>query len=103
LLQLARDLIVRAEQDECFIEPVPVVFNLSTWSQDETLLGWLATELSTKYQIPRRIGRPWLEQNRLLPLLDGLDEVNLADRIACVKAINAFGQEFGLSGLAGRL
>lgn len=100
LLQLARDLIVRAEQDESFIEPVPVVFNLSTWSQGETLLGWLVTELSAKYQIPKRIGQPWLEQNRLLPLLDGLDEVNPADRAACVEAINAFGEEYGLSGLA---
>jgi DNA polymerase III delta prime subunit len=100
LLQLARDLIERAEQDERFIEPVPVVFNLSTWRQGEPLLAWLATELSTKYQIPKRIGQPWLEQNRLLPLLDGLDEVNPADRAACVEAINAFGEEYGLSGLA---
>ena len=63
------------------------------------LVEWLVTELSTKYQIPKRIGRPWLENNRLLPLLDGLDEVQEEDQTACVEAINQFGAEYGLSGL----
>ncbi|GIK44083.1 MAG: hypothetical protein BroJett011_79160 [Chloroflexota bacterium] len=99
LLQLTRDLIHQAEQDESFSQPVPVVFNLSTWSKGQELIDWLTAELSAKYQIPQRIGRPWLENNRLLPLLDGLDEVRLADRDDCVKAINQFGMEFGLSGL----
>ncbi|MBE7553143.1 MAG: hypothetical protein HS126_18880 [Anaerolineales bacterium] len=99
LLQLTRDLIHQAEQDESFSQPVPVIFNLSTWTKGQALITWLAAELSAKYQIPQRIGRPWLENNRLLPLLDGLDEVKLADRDDCVKAINQFGMEFGLSGL----
>ncbi len=99
LLQLARDLIAQAEQDETLAQPVPVVFNLSTWSRGHPLLDWLAAELSAKYQIPKRIGRPWLENHRLLPLLDGLDEVQEEERAACVEAINQFGAEYGLSGL----
>jgi len=99
LLQLARDLIAQAEQDESLAQPVPVVFNLSTWSRSQPLIDWLVAELSTKYQIPKRIGRPWLENNRLLPLLDGLDEVQEEERADCVEAINQFGAEFGLSGL----
>lgn len=99
LLQLARDLIMQFEQDESFTQPVPVVFNLSTWHKGQPLIEWLVTELSTKYQIPKRIGRPWLEKQRLLPLLDGLDEVKFEERAACVEAINQFGAEFGLSGL----
>ncbi len=99
LLQLARDLIMQFEQDESFTQPVPVVFNLSTWHKGQPLIEWLVTELSTKYQIPKRIGRPWLEKQRLLPLLDGLDEVKFEERAACVEAINQFGEEFGLSGL----
>ena len=75
LLQLTRDLITQVEQDESFAQPIPVVFNLSTWRKGQPLIEWLVAELSTKYQIPKRIGRPWLENNRLLPLLDGLDEV----------------------------
>ena len=99
LLQLTRDLIAQAENDEDFSQPVPVVFNLSSWQKGLPLLDWLAAELSAKYQIPKRIGRSWLENNRLLPLLDGLDEVKQENREACVKAINQFGAELGLSGL----
>lgn len=99
LLQLARDLVTQAEHDESFVQPVPAVFNLATWTEGQPLVDWLAAELSAKYQIPKRIGQPWLENHRLLPLLDGLDEVKPKDRAACVEAINQFGAEFGLSGL----
>ena len=100
LLQLARDLIAQAEQDETFTQAIPVVFNLSTWQHDQPLVDWLIEELSVKYQIPKRIGRPWLENNRILPLLDGLDEVRDEDRAACVEMVNHFGEEYGLSGVA---
>lgn len=99
LLQLTRDLIAQVEQDDSFTQPIPVVFNLSTWRKGQPLMDWLVAELSTKYQIPQRIGRPWLEDNRLLPLLDGLDEVHHEERASCVEAINQFGEEVGLSGL----
>lgn len=100
LLQLAQDLIAQAEADKTFSQPIPVVFNLSSWvDKKQPLLDWLVTELTAKYQIPKRVGRPWLENNRLLPLLDGLDEVKPENRAACVEAINEFGAEFGLAGL----
>jgi hypothetical protein len=45
LLELAHDLIARAEQDE--EQPVPVVFNLSSWiTKRQPLKGWLAEELT---------------------------------------------------------
>lgn len=97
LLELARDLITRAEADPT--QPIPVVFNLSSWKDTSQPLGdWLVFELSTKYQIPKKIGRAWLEDNRILPLLDSLDEVALENRDVCVKAINHFGEIFGLPG-----
>lgn len=100
LLQLAQDLIVQAETDETFTQPVPVVFNLSSWiDTQQPLIDWMVVELSNKYQIPKKIGRPWLENNRILPLLDGLDEVKAENRTACVEGINRFGEEFGLAGL----
>lgn len=100
LLELARELLDQVEASGTFHQPVPVVFNLSAWPGGQPLFDWLVAELSHKYQIPKRIGRAWLEQHRLLPLLDGLDEVRSADRAACVAAINTFGQEYGLAGLA---
>ena len=98
LLELARDLISRVEDDETFNQPIPVVFNLSTWTNDEPFIDWLVAELTTKYQIPKRIGRHWLENDVLLPLLDGLDEVRPENRATCIEAINMFGKEFGLAG-----
>ncbi len=100
LLELARDLATRAEQDPDCRQPIPVVFNLSSWAEiHQPLMEWLIAELSAKYQIPKKIGREWLEQNRLTPLLDGLDEVRAEQRAACVEAINTFGEQVGLSGL----
>jgi eukaryotic-like serine/threonine-protein kinase len=100
LLQLASELIKTAENDETYSQPIPVIFNLSTWTgKQQSMLDWMVAELSSKYQIPKSNSRKWLEDNRLLPLLDGLDEVHSDNRSACVEAINKFGEEYGLSGL----
>lgn len=99
LLVLAQELIGRAEDDSA--QPIPVVFNLSSWNDPrQSLLDWLINELLTKYQIPRKIGSSWLASNWIVPLLDGLDEVMAAKRSACVEAINAYVQNDGVPGLA---
>jgi eukaryotic-like serine/threonine-protein kinase len=100
LLELARDLIARAERDDTVSQPIPVVFNLSSWTDKrQSLTEWILAELAAKYRVPTRLGRTWLEENRLLPLLDGLDEVNPQNRAACVETINSFCANFGLAGL----
>lgn len=89
LLELARDLIDRAARDPT--HPIPVVFPLSTWAESRRPLAeWLVEELDQRYDVPRKIGQPWVEADQILPLLDGLDEVKPAHRAACVEAINAF-------------
>ena len=99
MLELARVLLKKAENDP--MQPIPVVLNLSTWTiKNPSIFDWLVGELSSKYQIPKRFGRPWLENNRLLLLLDGLDEVNANHRSNCVKAINEFVEQSGIPGLA---
>ena len=99
LLELARDLIARAEADPA--QPIPVVFNLSAWAERrQPLAEWMTDELSLKYQIPRKIGRKWLAANDILPMLDGLDEVQTEQRSDCVEAINAFYGEHSLAGIA---
>jgi DNA polymerase III delta prime subunit len=99
LLELARDLIERAEQDED--HPIPVVFNLSSWAvKQRPLKDWLAEELNTKYDVPRKLAQAWVDADVLLPLLDGLDEVVGNQRNACAASINAYRQEHGLLSLA---
>ncbi|HEX9941450.1 MAG TPA: CHAT domain-containing protein [Thermoanaerobaculia bacterium] len=98
LLELARDLLARAEQDPT--RPVPVVFTLSSWTDPARgIAGWLVDELAAKYLIPKKVGQSWVSASRLLPLFDGLDEVRAEARAACVEALNAFTQE-SLAGVA---
>lgn len=49
-------------------------------------------ELNLRYQVPRVLAQAWVEAEQVLPLLDGLDEVALEQREACVEAINEFRQ-----------
>ena len=95
LLTLARDLLIRAAQDP--EQPLPVVFPLSSWAQRRRpLADWLVDALSEQYDVSRKIGQAWVDAHQILPLLDGLDEVQAEARAACVQAINTFRQEHGL-------
>ncbi len=89
LLELARDLIARAGQDETL--HIPVVFNLSSWTVKQAPLEeWLIEELRTKYYIPKKVAQAWVKEDTLLLLLDGLDEVKADAREKCLATINAF-------------
>ncbi len=98
LLELARGLIARARED--ITQPIPMVFNLSSWTESKTLADWLAQELNNLYSVPRKTAPDWVKGNKLLLLLDGLDEVRQESRAKCVDAINAFRKEHGLTSLA---
>jgi energy-coupling factor transporter ATP-binding protein EcfA2 len=94
LLQLAQNLIARAEKDLSRL--IPVVFNLSSWgSKPQRIDNWLVEELWSKYQVSKEVGNNWVKNQQLLLLLDGLDEVKADLREACVEAINEFTQKNG--------
>ncbi len=96
LWELAKELLQRASHD--MHHPIPVIFNLSSWAERKPKFAtWLSEELQKKYQIPRKTGQAWIAHHQLLPLLDGLDEVAQAQRSACIEAINAYRQEYGLA------
>ncbi|WP_316967693.1 NACHT domain-containing protein [Candidatus Methanocrinis alkalitolerans] len=89
LLELAREMIDRAGEDPS--EKIPVVFNLSSWTDPkQPIADWLTEELRAKYNIPKKIAAPWVENDSFLLLLDGLDEVAPERRDACVVAINSY-------------
>lgn len=93
LLQLARDLTARAEADAG--APMPVLVNLSSWKEDnQDLARWLEAELKLKYGLRKDVGKRWLDERCLLPLLDGLDELEPKLQEKCVQAINRFQQEY---------
>jgi NAD(P)-dependent dehydrogenase (short-subunit alcohol dehydrogenase family) len=99
LLTLARECVERAERDPA--APVPVVLNLSSWTDSRPFRDWLAGELSEEYiGVGKALARRWLDDQRLLLLLDGLDEVAEDRRAACVQALHDFVEEHGVPGLA---
>lgn len=99
LLELARDLIKRAEKE--LEHPIPVIFNLSSWAlQHPPIADWLIDELRKRYDVPEKIARFWIENEAILPLLDGLDEVAKEHRNTCVEAINAYRENNGLLPIA---
>ncbi|MGL5832769.1 MAG: NACHT domain-containing protein [Waterburya sp.] len=96
LLQLAQRIIEQTEKD--LSQPIPVVFNLSSWaSRRKPIEEWLIEELREKYQVPKLLSEPWIEQEKLILLLDGLDEVKAEHRNACVLALNKFIVSHGMT------
>ena len=99
LLQLARELLNRADQDEK--EAVPIIFSLSSWSsRDKDFLQWLLSEFWFKYSIETKAAKRILEDGRAILLLDGLDEIKEEARKSCVEAINSFRKSFNFLDVA---
>lgn len=90
LLELAKHLVERAQEEET--HPLPFIFPLSSWAQTRPPLDeWLITQLVQIYDLPRPLARRWVRKEQIiLPLLDGLDEMETAARPACIAAINAY-------------
>lgn len=94
LLELTHMLLNHAARDERY--PIPVVFNLSSWGiKHQPLRDWLIEELHSRYEVPLSLSRTWVDGHQIAPLLDGLDEVAISHRAACVEAINTYKQEQG--------
>ncbi|MGW0192927.1 NACHT domain-containing protein [Nonomuraea sp. NPDC003201] len=65
--------------------PVPVILRLSTWSpSDKSLRAWIYSRLREDYAFDEPLGT-----DRLLLVLDGLDEMRQADRETALTKINA--------------
>ncbi|WP_293140247.1 NACHT domain-containing NTPase [Okeania sp. SIO3I5] len=93
LLELARRLIIRAEKEAN--TPIPVLLDLSKWqNNNREISDWLVEELKFQYNIPNKITRKWLENQLLLPLIDGFDQVSLELSEYCLEKINKFSVDF---------
>ena len=99
LVKLAQKLVQRAE-DQQKQEPIPVLFNLSSWKKDnQSIEDWLIQELKgvkdgilrrIKYGIGEDIARKLVQEQAIIPLLDGLDELAAPRQSKCVEKINQF-------------
>lgn len=89
LRDLALQLVMRAQQDETY--PIPVILPLSSWAVSKAVfVEWMVEQLARIYDVPRRLSRLWVGQGLILPLLDGLDEMDEMARPLCIAAINTY-------------
>ena len=101
LLELAQSLIAEAKQNET--RPIPIIFSLPRWTLGKrvrTIGEWLKDDLAAEYGLSRAAAEALVQQDSILPLLDGLDEVAQDRRTACVDAIHAYQQSRNLGWLA---
>ena len=89
MLELAQKLVVFSKRDAEY--PIPVLFNLSTWRDNkQSIQNWLVLELKLKYGVREDVARKWVSDAKLLPMLDGLDELESIRQEPCIQAINHF-------------
>jgi len=89
LYTLAQHLLSLAEAHPAL--PFPIIFALSSWAVKRTPLEtWMAEQLFQIYQVPGQIAHQWVLNQQIIPLLDGLDEMEDTARPRCIQTINEY-------------
>lgn len=89
LLKLAEELVKRANNNHD--DSVPVLFSLSSWkNDDQSIRDWLIEQLKEKYGFGEKIGKQWINNQKIIPLLDGLNELASDRQEKCIIKINEF-------------
>ena len=91
LLKLALALGEEAEDNPK--KPIPVIFELSTW-RGEAMQEWMAEQMALGYGLNRQLCREWLKSDRIVPLLDGLDELGEENIKDAIEAIDALQEDY---------
>ncbi|HEY5835580.1 NACHT domain-containing protein, partial [Streptomyces sp.] len=76
---LALNLLLTLLNDLAPTDPVPVRLSLANWDTSQPLQAWLAEQISERFSdrgISLADARALVEHNRVLPVLDGLDEMD---------------------------
>ena len=94
LLKLAEQLVDEAIENPETI--IPVIFELSTWRDGQSIESWLIEQLYDLYggKRERQVYETWVERRALLPLLDGLDELGMVRQKACTEKVNEFARTY---------
>jgi hypothetical protein len=102
---LALELLLRMLEDRVPGGPVPVRFSLSRWPEERALHNWLAEEMAAAYRLPPPVARSLLTGRLVIPVLDGLDEMDLDSRppVRAAAALAAMNSELDGTRLAGMI
>jgi hypothetical protein len=80
LVQLLEQRRGRATDAERTRDRVPVRFSLPAWNADQPLLDWLTNQLVALFGLPDTMAGALVRTGRIIPVLDGLDEMDPQDR-----------------------
>lgn len=94
---LALELVLGLIADREPGDPVPVRVSAAAWNTERPLRGWLVEHLAEAYLLPRSSAEVLLDAGMVLPVIDGLDELD-ADQTpgytsraaSAVRALNAY-------------
>jgi DNA polymerase III delta prime subunit len=101
LHELARDLVSEARDE--IGHPIPVILSLARRTLGErtrTLSEWIRDDLHELYGLTTCDAMALIRNDAIIPLLDGLDEVDETRRLRCVEAINAYQNDRSLGRFA---
>lgn len=71
---------------------IPVLFRLASWSPAErSAEQWMADQLAASYGTPVTVAHELVTDGRILPVLDGLDELGKAHRPIAMARLRALG------------
>ncbi len=88
MIQLVLELL-DSEQDS-----MPVLLNLATWSWGFiSLETWLKEILPAELGVSNRYASEIIQQNRLILLFDGFDEIKEDERESCIAAIKRYSED----------
>ncbi|WP_181387250.1 NACHT domain-containing NTPase [Streptomyces sp. Act143] len=76
---LARKLVMELNKARQAGEQVAVLMALADWDTREALADWVVRHLERDFGMPRRSARKVMDARMVLPVLDGLDEMDAAD------------------------
>jgi hypothetical protein len=101
---LALELLIRIAQEAANTPHgpglVPVRLSLPAWDTEQPFEEWVSQHLTLEYSVPKVAARMMVESRSVLPILDGLDEMDPEGAVpararAAVRQLNAY-----LSGLS---
>ena len=86
LLELAVGLLEKEMSN------LPILLNLATWKKEYiTLETWLKEILPTEMGVSKLLAVNLLQQDQIILLFDGFDEIKDEDRESCLEAIGRYG------------
>jgi NACHT domain len=86
--ELQAQLLKSRSQD--LAEPLPVLVDAASYGPGETCVIWLAKHLAHRYVLPEQAVAQLVLGGRILPIIDGIDELGRSGAAALITELNAF-------------